>query len=319
MTKIANANEKMQRLFESRGMKALQLARKAILEEKIESTEVKDSLRFFMKRWRDVARPGLLSIVCQSIGGKPEDTTDAAIALIMIAGATDIHDDIIDESETKYGKPTIYGKFGKSIAVLAGDALFLKGLSMLNKSCTRHPDIIDTVKDMFFELGDAEALELQLRKTIVTPDTYLHIIRKKAADVEAHTRIGAIIGKASRQETEALGEYGRLLGMLIILKDDYVDSLDYEELRHRVQNEHLPMPMLYALENKRIKTSINQILQKDSPTKEDIQMIRRLIRESDGFKETARLIEDLIETAEKQLATIINKSQLELILCATRI
>jgi hypothetical protein len=55
-----DANEQMQKLFEDRGMKALELARKAILEEKIESKEVKNALQFFMKRWHDIARPGLL-------------------------------------------------------------------------------------------------------------------------------------------------------------------------------------------------------------------------------------------------------------------
>jgi len=317
--KTTDANEDLQTLFEARGMKALQLARKAVLEEKIESKEVRDSLRFFMKRWRDVARPGLLSVVCQSIGGKPDDTTDVAIALILIAGATDIHDDIIDESEVKYGQPTVYGKFGKNVAVLAGDALLLKGLSMLNKSCMKHPDIADTVKDMFFELGDAEALELQLRKNIATPETYLRIIRKKAADVEAHTRIGAIVGKADKLETKALGEYGRLLGMLIILKDDYIDSLEYDELRHRIQNEHLPMPLLFALENKEVKTSINKILQKKILTKQDIKLIERLIVRAQGFKKTAALIETLLESAENQITPIVNKADLQLLLRSTRI
>ena len=317
--KIPDANEKMQRLFETRGMKALQLARKAILEEKIESKEVRDSLRFFMKRWRDVPRPGLLSIVCRSVGGKPKDTTDVAVALILIAGATDIHDDIIDESEMKYGKPTVYGKWGKSIAILAGDALFLKGLSMLEQSCAKYSSIMGIVKDMFFELGDAEAVELQLRKTIVTPENYLRIIREKAADVEAHTRIGAIIGKATKQEIKALGEYGRLLGMLIILKDDYLDSLDYEELRHRIQNEHLPMPLLYALENAEVKTSINEILLRENLTKGDFYVIKRLIREGQGFRDTARLIENLIKAAEKKITIIPGKAELQLLLCATRI
>lgn len=161
--KTNDANEQMQKLFEDRGMKALELARKAILEEKIESKEVKNALQFFMKRWHDIARPGLLSIVCQSIGGNPEDTTDVAIPLILIAGATDVHDDIIDESKTKYGQPTVYGKFGKNIAILTGDALFFKGLCMLNKFCARHPSIINIVKNMFFELGDA-SIRITIKK-----------------------------------------------------------------------------------------------------------------------------------------------------------
>jgi len=317
--KTHTANEQMQRLFEKRGLRTLKLAREAVLEEKIDSKEVKDALRYFMERWRDVARPGLLSVVCESIGGRPEDTTDVAIPLILIAGATDIHDDIIDESKTKYNQPTVYGKFGKNIAVLAGDALFFKGLSMLNKICAKHPAIVDIVKNMFFELGDAEALELQLRETIVTPEIYLNIIRKKAADVEAHTRIGAMIGQGTKKEIETLGEYGRLLGMLIILKDDYIDSLEYEELKHRIQSEHPPMPLLFALKNQKAKLFVDETLQKTKLKKEDVQSIRKFIEEAEGFHETAQLIENLIKTAEKQISHIANNKHLALMLNATRV
>lgn len=316
--KTSDSNEQAQKLFEERGMKALELAREAILEEKIESKEVKNALQFFMKRWRDFARPGLLSIVCQSIGGKPEGTIDVAIPLILIAGATDIHDDIIDESRTKYDQLTVYGKFGKNIAILAGDALFFKGLSMLNKFFTETSSIINIVKDMFFELGDAEALELQLRKTIAPPAIYLNIIRKKAADVEAHTRIGAIIGKGTKEEIDALGKYGRLLGMLIILKDDYIDSIEDDELKHRIQSEHLPIPLLYALKNQ-TKTSINKILRKKNLKREDIQAIKKFIREAKGLQETAQQMEDLIKAGEKQIANIINNTNLKLLLRATKI
>ncbi len=317
--KTHEANEQMQGLFEKRGAKALRLAREAVLEEKIDSKEVKDALRYFMERWRDVARPGLLSVVCESIGGRPEDTTDVAIPLILIAGATDIHDDIIDESKTKYDQHTVYGKFGKNIAVLAGDALFLKGLSMLNKTCAKYPAIVDIVKNMFFELGDAEALELQLRKTSVTPEIYLNVIRKKAADVEAHTRIGAIIGKGTRKEIETLGEYGRLLGMSIILKDDYIDSLEYEELKHRIQSEHLPMPLLCALRNQKAKLFVNETLQEMKLKKEDVQSIRTFIEEAKGLQETAQLIENLIKTAEKQISHITNNKELKLLLRSTKV
>jgi geranylgeranyl pyrophosphate synthase len=318
---IEDANKQLRRLFKERGSKALELARKTVLEEKIESKQVREALRYFMmERWYDTARPGLLSVVCESVGGKPEDMMDVAIPLILIGGATDIHDDIIDESKTKYNRPTVYGKFGKEIAILAGDALFFKGLSMLNISCTKHPQIMNIIKNMFFELGDAEALELQFRKkTTVAPEVYLAIIRKKAADVEAHTRIGAMIGGGTEKEIEVLGEYGRLLGMLIILKDDYIDSLEYEEIKHRIQKEHFPMPLLYALKDQKAKTTISEILQKTDIKKKDVHTIEKLIQSARGFQETTKLMENLLEAAEKQITKIKNNTCLKLMLHATKV
>jgi geranylgeranyl pyrophosphate synthase len=314
-------NTQLQKLFRQKGIKALEAAKQTILKEKIEANEVKEALHYFMTEcWHDVARPGVLALVSESLGGRPEDTTNIAIPLILIGGATDIHDDIIDESKTKYNKPTVYGKFGKNIAILAGDALFFKGLTMLNRTCADHPEINNIVKNTFFELGDAEALELQLRKkSSTTPERYLSIIRKKAADVEAHTKTAAIIGGASKKEIKVLGNYGRILGMLIILKDDYIDSLEHEELKHRIQNEHFSMPMLYALTEPKTNTAITKILRKRNITKKDTQTLKTLIRKSKGYQKTAQLMDTLIRTAEKQITAIANKTYLQLMLEATRV
>lgn len=313
-------NTQLQKLFKQKGTKALETAKHTILKERIESKKVKEALHYFMTEcWHDVARPGVLALVSESLGGRPQDTTKVAIPLILIGGATDIHDDIIDESKTKYGKPTVYGKFGKNIAILAGDALFFKGLTMLNRICTKHPEISEIIKNTFFELGDAEALELQLRSKPSNPELYLSIIKRKAADVEAHTKTAAILGGATKKEIEVLGNYGRILGMLIILKDDYIDSLEHEELKHRIQNEHFPMPMLYALTEPKANTAITEILRRHDITKKDTQTLKALIRKSKGYQKTAQLMDTLIKTAEKQITAIANKAYLQLMLEATRV
>ena len=313
-------NAQLQKLFAKKGTKALEAARQAVLNEKIESKEVKDALRYFITEcWHDIARPGMLALVSESLNAKPDTTTEIAIPLILIGGATDIHDDLIDESKTKYGKPTIYGKYGKNIAILAGDALFFKGLTMLNRTI-QYQDISEIIKNTFFELGDAEALELQLRKGLPkSPESYLNIIQKKAADVEAHTRIAAIMAGAAKNEIEILGKYGRILGILIILKDDYIDSLEHDELVHRVQNEHLPMPLLYALADPNAHATIMKILRKRSITKKDTQALKASIHKAKGYEKTAELINSLIKAAKKEIATIKNKEYLQLMLYATKV
>jgi len=198
--------EQLQKIFKEKGSRALEMARKEILQEKIECKEARKALTYFMTEyWQDRARPTLLSLVCEAVGGDPELTTPIAVSMILISGALDMHDDIIDRSETKDGRSTVFGKFGKDIALLVGDALLFKGLALLSQAqedgvpAEKIQSIIDIVQRMFFELGDAEALELQLRGRLdISPRKYLQIVRKKAADVEAHTRIGAIIWQVVR-------------------------------------------------------------------------------------------------------------------------
>jgi len=127
--------EEVQKIFRKRGSKALEMARKEVLEEEIECKEVREALKYFMTEyWQDLARPALLSLCCEAVGGDPDATIPVAIPLSLISGGIDIHDDIIDQSTIKDGRPTVYGRFGKDVALLVGDALLFKGLTLLHKS-----------------------------------------------------------------------------------------------------------------------------------------------------------------------------------------
>lgn len=307
-TSQKNIAERMQRLFQERGRKALEMARKEISQEEMECKEVREALDYFMTQyWQDLARPTLLSLVCEAVGGDPDLTTPIAVSMILISGAMDIHDDIIDESKLKHKRFTVFGKFGKNIALLVGDALMFKGLLLLNQSLENTPRdkrrvVINTIREMFFQLGDAEAEELKFRRRLdVTPEEYVRIAEKKAADVEAHTRLGAILGGGSKEEIETLGRYGRLLGMIVILGDDVMDSWDIDELRHRIRKEHLPLPILYALQNPKTRNSVAFLLSKRRIVEQDLQTLVEIARED---SKTVKLLEEITAKAQSHLSHI---------------
>jgi geranylgeranyl pyrophosphate synthase len=312
-------------LLHERGKEALELAKKTVLEENIESTEAQEALKYFMTEcWRDVTRPGLVSLVCEAVGGDPKATTPVAVSITLISGALDIHDDIIDQSETKGSRPTVYGKFGKDIALLAGDALLFEGFTALYKavekgvSAEKIAAISDIIKRTFFELGDAEALELQFRgRTDVTPEEYLRVVRKKAADVEAYTRISAILGDASTEEIEALGEYGRLHGLLAILRDEMIDMFDLEETVHRTKNEHLSLAVVYALQNPQMNSTLCSLLKK-TLTVDDAEKLSLLVDEAGGFVQLEECMNELANQAYNKIENIkCNKNHLKLLVRAT--
>jgi geranylgeranyl pyrophosphate synthase len=283
----------------------LQAAEKEILSEKIESSEVREALTYFMRKyWRDTTRPALLSLFCEAVGGKAETTTPIATSAILISGAVDIHDDIIDESRTKEVGPTVFGKFGKDIALLAGDALLFKGLSVLlkavedNISAEKLSEILNITKRTFFELGDAEALELHFRRKIdITPTEYLHVLEKKAAIVEGYAQIGAILGDGSKEEFENMSKYGKVLGTLIMLRDDLIDMIDTKELKHRIERESLPLPVIYALQNSEARSSIAPHILKKKLTEKDAEFIKQSIRKANGIKRCQEFMEKLAQEA----------------------
>lgn len=302
------AIKQIQKIFKKRGTKALEMARKEILQEKIECKEAKEALTYFMMEyWHDLVRPALLSIVCEAVGGDPDATTSIAVPMILISGAIDIHDDIIDQSKRKDGRPTVYGKFGKDIALLVGDALLFKGFTLLHQTCRqisidKMTSILDIMRSMFFELGDAEALELQFRGRIdVKPEEYLRVVKKKAADAEAYMRISAILGDGSEKEIEALGKYGRFFGMLAILRDDIIDMMDPDEIIQRIRYESLPLPLLYGLQDSKVKAAISSILLKRKKTKKDIESVYEFTKKVRALEKTERTMQDLVEEGVRSL------------------
>jgi len=292
--------KEVRKIFKERGCKTLEMARKEVLEEEIECKEVREALRYFMTEyWHDLSRAALLSLCCEALGGDPDAAIPVAVPLSLIGGGVDIHDDLIDQSKTKEGRPTVYGKFGKEIALLVGDALLFKGFTLLShntKVCfgEKMLEIMGVVKDTFFELGESEALELEFRGRLdVAPEKYLSMVKMRAANVEADARIGATIGGGKEVEVEAFGEYGKALGMLLIIRDDFVDMFEKEELSHRIHSECLPLPLLCALQNPSIKNELVPMIEGKAAF--DLNTILDAVLESGEVKNLKEFIANMIK------------------------
>jgi geranylgeranyl pyrophosphate synthase len=299
--------ERTRKLLEEKGRKPLETAKKLVLEQNVECSEIQKALQYFMiEYWQDLTTPTLLSLSCEAVGGNADDVESLAVPLIIISGAIDVHDDIIDRSKIKDGRATVVGKFGQEVALIVGDLLLGRGFILLNEACRRIRNakfslITENIKSAFSELADAESLEflLQRKKTIKT-DEYLHVIRKKAADVEGLMRIGAIIGGGSEKEIRALGKYGRCLGTLSILRDDLIDLMDFREMKHRIKYECLPFPLIYALQNISVNLMIGSVFIRN---KKDIISILEAVGKSSGFKHCKEVMHDI---AKECYATLRN-------------
>lgn len=123
-------------------------------------------------------------------------------------------------------------------------------------------------------------------------------------------RIGAIMGNGSEEEIELLGRYGRILGMLSILRDDFIDMNYFEEITHRIAYECLPLPILYALEDPKAKSQICDILSKKKLTKKDIKLVYEMVRCSDGFKQLKERMKDLVAIGKRNLNLIKHRKEI---------
>ncbi|MCW4016651.1 MAG: polyprenyl synthetase family protein [Candidatus Bathyarchaeota archaeon] len=267
------------KLLVERSKEALNRAKKEITNEKRASKTINDAFKYYAKTWNDVVHPGLVSIGCEAVGGDADDVIAIQVATLLLTAGFDVHDDIIDESETKYGKPTVYAKFGKNVALLVGDAFLMKALILLHKlekqlSSEKMDAIWNIIDGLFFELGDAEALEASLKSNVdVSAEECFKILKMKSSTFEAHMRIGAIVGGAKQGDVELLGDFGRTLGLLINIREDFIDVFEAEELQNRFKNECLPIPILYAFKNKQTKKTIMNYFSKQKITDNDAEKI----------------------------------------------
>ncbi len=289
---------------------ALELTKKAILEEKI-SKKTDAALKDYVKKWNDTTRPGVLSLACEAVNGNLNELVPLQIAMLSIAATMDIHDDIIDKSDAKATGKTVYGKTGVETALLLGNAFLVKGFIQLYKAIEKLPRerqllIIDTVQNSLFEVIKAHVIEVELRneKWNVKPREYFKVLEKKAADIEGLMRVGAIFGGGTSSEIEALGKYGRCLGVLLAVRSDYVDIFEPRELENRVKNECLPLPVLYALNNGSCREKILKILSHEIISKGAAQELVELVYQTPESSLLKRNLEKLSKEAIDALADI---------------
>ncbi len=298
--------EKAGAILQKKGRIAVELARQTILREKPEYAPLGDALRYFIKGWNDFLHPALVSLACEAVGGKAEKTDKVGAALVLMAGGADIHDDVIDESRVKGSEQTVFGKFGNDLAILAGDALLFKGVYLLHEACEelemgKKKSILEIVKRAFFEISGAEASEAGMRGKINVPkQVYLEVIRRKVAAGEASMRIGAILGDGTLEEVKLLAEYGRDYGVLLSVRDEFVDIYEQDELENRAIKEVLPLPLLVTLGDESKKTKLVELLQ-GKITEEKIETIVDIVTNS---KETTLLVLEMRQLVNKTICKI---------------
>lgn len=271
-------------------------------------------LRRFAKRWRDYTRAALMVMSCQAVGGDPKWVRPAAKGLVLAGGAFDIHDDIIDRSfvRKKARRRSIQGIYGLEAALLAGDALLIAGMAHL----TDMPGVrqetskraVEEIRKGLFELGSAEMEELALVRNLgTTPRRYQRIVRMKSADVESYTKVGAILGGGGEAEVAALGEFGRCLGMVCILRDDLEDTFnDLFELRSRIANESLPLPIVLSLRDARCRSALEDMFSRlpQEPDDEELGRLIAIIDDNKGFERGQRLIDRCVARAKRSVAAL---------------
>ncbi|MFW9870821.1 MAG: polyprenyl synthetase family protein, partial [Candidatus Thorarchaeota archaeon] len=170
----------------------------------------------------------LLILCSEAVGGNTEETLPYAVATEFIQTASLIHDDIIDEDALRRGVKTTHEKYGRKMAIIAGDLLVAKAIKMIGEKST--PDLLTYVATGAISMCEGEAADLLMstngRREVYTKKHYLDIVRMKTvAFMTSAAKVGATIGNASPEQMEALISYAENLGYAFQIRDDILDVI----------------------------------------------------------------------------------------------
>ncbi|GAA0648514.1 polyprenyl synthetase family protein [Salarchaeum japonicum] len=185
---------------------------------RVDPVELSDQLADAVLAGGKRVRPTLTLLVCEAMGGDPEDALDFGVGIELVHNASLVVDDIIDRSELRRGEPSAWAAAGYGPALVASDGLLGEAFALFDD-----PRAMSAVADAMVELGEGEAMELVDRPE--TEDEYMTLARRKTGALfRAAAELGAIAAGADETAVETVGEYAEHVGVAFQIRDDVLDA-----------------------------------------------------------------------------------------------
>ena len=197
-------------------------------------------------------RPALLLLSSKLFNYRGRGAIRLGAVVEIIHTATLVHDDIIDEAQTRRGRPAANTQWGNSRCVLAGDWLYMQAFKIAVQE--RNFRVFDVLIELTQQMVEGELLQMEKLGRLISLDEYFDLIyRKTACLFSVCMRMGAILGGATPEQEENLGQYGRDLGMAFQIVDDVLDLTASESVLGKpvasdLREGKVTMAVIHALE-----------------------------------------------------------------------
>ncbi|HXZ33306.1 MAG TPA: polyprenyl synthetase family protein [Terriglobales bacterium] len=211
-------------------------------------------------------RPMLLLLSSKLFDYQGRGAIKLGAVVEIIHTATLVHDDIIDEAQSRRGRPAANTQWGNSKCVLAGDWLYMQAFKIAVQE--RNFRILDTLIDLTQQMVEGELLQMEKLGKMISLDEYFDLIyRKTACLFSVCMRLGGILGGASLEQEQNLAQYGRDLGMAFQIVDDVLDLTASEGVLGKpvasdLREGKVTMSVIHALERctSRERDMINAVM-----------------------------------------------------------
>jgi secondary thiamine-phosphate synthase enzyme len=251
-------------------------------------------------------RPKLVQLTA-AIGPRSEPLRAAALAAAveLLHNATLIHDDYVDESTHRRGRPTVAAAEGPERAIAVGDYYFAKATRLIAELGNR--DVTSTISEALEAICASQIDDVALRGAYPGDhESYLRVVRgKTAALFAAACASGAQLSDASPEIVEALRRYGDLLGVAFQMADDMVDFSPTSgkpvglDIRQRV----LSLPLIYAAEDRTVGPEVRRLLA-GALGDAEVGRVADLVTASEALQRVRGEAQALVDAAVHELETV---------------
>jgi geranylgeranyl pyrophosphate synthase len=253
-------------------------------------------------------RPALVLLSSRLLSEAPEAALQIAAAVEMVHGASLIHDDVIDTTDQRRGRPTLNAITGNRVAVLLGDFLLCQSLMAVAE--LDRVVLIQVVSKAVADMTTGQILELRQQGNFATSiEDYLSIVEgKTAALMEACCRLGALLSSASEVQIQAVSDFGRHLGMAFQITDDILDLWGSAEALGKpvgsdLKDKKYTLPFLYAYQasDPAERDKIEGLIDEADPASLDIPQLVEWMESKNSRELAEELAQHHIDQARVQL------------------
>ena len=252
-------------------------------------------------------RPGIVLLVSRALSAEGElSSRHRRLAEIteMIHTASLVHDDVVDEADTRRGVQTVHSRFNHRVAVLAGDFLFAQASWHLAN--LDNLDVVKLLSRVIMDLADGEVKQgLYRYDSGQSFETYLEKSYCKTASLMANSvQAAGVLSQQNSEHLHLLHHFGRQLGLAFQVVDDILDFTGSEKqlgkpAANDLANGYLTAPALYALQE---HPKLAVLIEREFSEESDLEEALGLVRNSNAIP----LSRDLAKTFVKESIESIN-------------
>lgn len=237
---------------------------------------------------------------------------DVAVSIELIHMASLVHDDVIDDAETRRGRETVKAQWNNRVAMYTGDFLFAKAIDYI--TTVKHTYAHEVLSHTMIELCLGEIIQIEDKRLLdQTIRDYLRRIKRKTAIlISASCELGAIASGADAKTVRHLKLFGYYVGMSFQIIDDILDITSTDEQLGKPAGSDLlqgniTLPVLYVKNDPTIAPLLSDVLG-GTISEEERQRLLQEIRNSDGIKRAKQVSNMYLQKALNEVKQLPSNS-----------